>query len=266
MIHITSTVKTLKDMMKPVGAIADECRLKISPEGLSVKVVDPANVALIDLNLPKEVFHEGEYTIDESLEVGLDVVNYLSLFEGAEDNESAEVSIEPFEEEGVQKHRLTLKVAGIFEQELTLMKPGGLRNEPKIPKFTLRAQVGVSKEFLKRCFDTAAKAGDYIRMVAISEPDMPVPKRTFVMETGDEERKFKVELTTGVEITAETLEVKLKSLFSLDYLCDIVKAIGDGENITMHLDKDYPLILNFNVLDHGLATYMMAPRVEDEYK
>ena len=60
MIRITSTVKTLRDALKPVDAIDDECRLNISPEGLSVKVVDPANVAMIILDLPKEVFHEGE--------------------------------------------------------------------------------------------------------------------------------------------------------------------------------------------------------------
>lgn len=258
MIHITDTVKTLRDMMKPVGAIADECRLNISPEGLSVKTVDPPNVAMINLNLPKEVFHEGEYTVDETLQVGLDVVTYIDLFEGAEDNESAELSIEPFED---GKHRLILKIANIFEQTLTLMNPDEVRKEPKIPMFVLRAQVEVSKEYLKRCFDMAAKAGDYIRMQAIDKPNI---RPLFTMEGGEETRKFKVELTTGVEITSESPEIRLKSMFSLDYLCDMVKAIGDGEIIKMYLDGDCPLILNFKVLDHGQASFMMAPRVESE--
>jgi hypothetical protein len=74
MIHITSTVKTLRDAMKPVGTIQDECRLNISPEGLSVKLSDLANVMIIDLALPKEVFHGSEYTVDETLQVGLDVI------------------------------------------------------------------------------------------------------------------------------------------------------------------------------------------------
>lgn len=268
MIHIISTVKTLRDMMKPVGAIADECRLDISPEGLSVRVVDPANIAIIDLNLPKEVFHEGEYTVDETLQVGLDVVTYLSLFEDAEDNESAEISIESFEEKGVQKYKLILKIAGIFEQTLTLMKLILKIATPKVPTLNLRAQVEVSKEFLKRCFDAAAKAGDYIKIQALTyqhllAPDTPT-RPTFIMEAGEDARKFKVELTAGVEITAKVPEVKLKSLFSLDYLCDMVKAIGDGELITMHLDNDQPLILDFKVLDHGQASFMMAPRVESE--
>lgn len=274
MIHITSTVKTLRDMMKPVGAIADECRLNISPEGLSVKVVDPANIAMIGLDLPKDVFflytqHEIDaqresfkrgYVVDESLEVGLDVVNYLSLFEGAEDNETAELIIEPYED-GKHTHRLILKISGIFEQTLTLMKPDEVRMNPNIPTFTLRAQVEVSKEFLKRCFDMAAKAGDYIRMQAIDKPHI---RPLFAMECGEETRKFKVELTTGVEITAESPEIRLKSTFSLDYLCDMVNAIGKGVIIKMRLDKDYPLKLDFKVLDHGQASFMMAPRVESE--
>lgn len=268
MIHITGTVKTLRDALKPVRAIADECRLSISPEGISTKTAGPANVVMIDLNLPKEVFHEGEYTVDETLQVGLDIVTYLSLFEGAEDNESAELSIELYEEKGVQKHRLILKMAGIFEQTLTLMNPDEVRKEVKITELTLRAEVEVSKEFLKRCFDMAARASDYIKLQACTQPHELVPelpaRPTFIMEADDGERKFKAELTTGVEITAESPEVRLKSMFSLDYLCGIVEAIGNGEIITMHLDNDYPLQLDFKVLDHGRASYLIAPRVESE--
>ncbi|MDP2217226.1 MAG: hypothetical protein Q8J68_08075 [Methanolobus sp.] len=261
MIRITGTVKTLRDMMTPVEAIADECRLNISPEGLGVKVVDPANIAITDLNLPKEVFHEGEYTVDESLQVGLDVINYLSLFKDAGDNERAEINIEQYEEKGVQKHRLILKIADIFKQTLTLMNPDEIRKEIKIPLLTLRAEIEVSKEFLKRCFDMAVRAGDYIRMQAIDKPNI---RPLFIIEAGDDVRKFKAELTTGVEITAESPEVRLKSLFSLDYLCGIVEAIGDGEIITMHLDNDMPLKLDFKVLDHGRASVMIAPRIESE--
>lgn len=260
MIRIIDTVKTLRDALRPIGAVSDECRLNISPEGLSVKVVDPANVALIDLGLPKKVFYEGEYIVDETLEIGLDVVTYSSLFKGAEDNESAELSIELYEEKGVQKHKLVLKIANIFEQTLTLMRPNELRKTPKFPTFTLRATAEVSKEFLKRCFDMAAKAGDYIRMIAHAQSGMTL----FIMEAGEDETKFRVKLTTGVEITVEEPEARLKSLFSLDYLCEIVNTIEDGKTITMHLDKDCPLILNFNVLDYGQASFMQAPRIESE--
>lgn len=267
MIRITSTVKTLRDALKPVFAIDDECRLNISPEGLSVKVVDPANVAMIILDLPKEVFHEGEYLVDETLQVGLDVASYKSLFEGAEDNETAELSIEQYEEKGAQKHRLILKIVDIFEQTLTLMKPDAVRRMVKIPSLTFRAHNEVSKEFLKRCFDLAAKAGDYIIMTARTElhelvPELPA-RPTFTMEAGDDVRKFKAKLTTGVEITAESPEVRLKSIFSLEYLCVMVEAIGDGEIVTLYLDNDYLLMLDFKVLEHGQASFTVAPRIED---
>ena len=268
MIHITSTVKTLRDALKPVSAISDKCRLNISPEGLSVKCRDPANVAMIILDLPKDVFHEGVYTVDETLQVGLDVVTYLSWFEGAEDNETAELSIEPFEEGGKQRHKLVFKIAGTFEHTLTLMRPDDISKEPKIPMLTLRAQVEVSKELLKRCFDEAVKVGDYVRIQALTYQHLLVtdtPTRpTIIIEAGEDVRKFKVELTTGVEITAESPEVRLKSSFSLDYLCDMVKVIGDGEIVKIHSDQDFPLVLDFKVLDHGRASFLVAPRVKSE--
>lgn len=270
MIHITSTAKILRDMMKPVGAVADECRLNISPEGLSVKVADPANVAMIDLNLPKEIFHGGKYTVDETVQVGLDVVAYLSLFDTVDDDsyfydESAELMVEPFEKDGKQRHRIVIKIAGIFEQTLELPLPDEMRTVLKLQAFNLRAEVEISKEFLKRCFIMAAKAGDYIRVIATGSDILNnKPHPSLIIETKGHARTFRVELTTGVIFDVEPPEVRLKSLFRLDYLLDIIKEIGDGEIINLRLDTDHPLVLNFKVVEHGQALYIEAPRIESE--
>jgi len=50
----------LRECVEAVLAVVDEARLKIGEEGWKVRAVDPANVALVDLELRREAFHEYE--------------------------------------------------------------------------------------------------------------------------------------------------------------------------------------------------------------
>ena len=60
----------LKDAIASLAVIVDEVRFRIKPEGISVKAVDPANVAMVIFELGSSAFDE--YNADES-EIGIDL-------------------------------------------------------------------------------------------------------------------------------------------------------------------------------------------------
>ena len=53
----------LKDAIASLAVIVDEVRFRIKPEGISVKAVDPANVAMVTFELGSSAFDE--YSADE---------------------------------------------------------------------------------------------------------------------------------------------------------------------------------------------------------
>ena len=68
----------LRDAIAALAVIIDEVRLKIKPEGISVKAVDPANVAMGIFELGSSAFDE--YSADES-EIGIDLNKIWTCWE-----------------------------------------------------------------------------------------------------------------------------------------------------------------------------------------
>jgi proliferating cell nuclear antigen len=54
----TATIEAgrCKQLLTAVGAVVEECRLHLDADGLSIKAVDPANVAMLDLHLSAAAF------------------------------------------------------------------------------------------------------------------------------------------------------------------------------------------------------------------
>jgi hypothetical protein len=63
---ISAFVDTLRDMVP-------ECRLMITPDGISTLAVDTANVAMVSANLPAAAFEEYK---EEKFELGMDVTKW----------------------------------------------------------------------------------------------------------------------------------------------------------------------------------------------
>ena len=53
------------------------------------------------------------------------------------------------------------------------------------------------------------------------------------------------------------------SLFSLDYLQDMDRAIPKDAEVTLELGEEFPMKLHFDIAEgKGAATYMLAPRIQ----
>jgi proliferating cell nuclear antigen len=50
--------KLLSDIVSIISELVTEVRLKISPEGLSVTAIDPANVAMAYFKIPSDLFSQ----------------------------------------------------------------------------------------------------------------------------------------------------------------------------------------------------------------
>ena len=60
----------LKGLINVISTLIDEVKFTISPEGISLKAVDPAHVAMVEVNLGKAAFES--YEADDT-EIGIDI-------------------------------------------------------------------------------------------------------------------------------------------------------------------------------------------------
>lgn len=256
----------LRECIESITAVVDEGKLRIAEDGLKLRAVDPANVAMVSFELQSDAFDdfrfvpkgaepeavpEGEPTTESQVtgatEIGIDFRKLLDIL-GIGGREEVELELD----EHAQKLFTRM---GSLAYTISLLDPSSLRKEPKVPELEFPAQVIIETEEFRRTIRAAEKIGDHIALGLDGE--------VFYMEAEGEMDKLRLGLRKEqlIHLTPGTLH----SLYSLDYITAMSKGMAHAENITLNLGKDYPLQVEFEVAEgKGKVSYLLAPRIESE--
>ena len=234
--------KILKDIVNIASPIVNEAKLVLNKDGLNCKAVDPAHVAMFDLEIKKEAFIEWE--CKEDLELGIDIDKMSQIMKLAEDI----VTIEQEEE----TNRLIIKL-GNLTRTLTLIDTSGMP-DPKMPNLELPGLVILDKNEISRAVKGAESITDHIRLT--------VKKDGFeVFGEGDVD-SITLKLDKSMVEKLQTSE-KVTSLFSIDYFLNCIKNVVD--KLSLNIGNDNPIKISYDFAENkGHVTYLVAPRIESE--
>jgi proliferating cell nuclear antigen len=265
MIEFRVPVAMLQHMFRPVIATADEFRLNITPEGLSTRLVDPANVLSVDFSLPRECF--SSWQVDETFRVGIDSTDYKKAFHGIEPLEGTEdatvtITTKPYSK--TDSPKIVIKV-GPYVYEVSTLDPDSIRKEPVILTFKPTAEVTMPFLQFKDAVQRAHRLGDYVTFSA----ERVDSQYAFRILAGEDHVKLDGTFTNDMDGVLVAIEQDARSLHSLDYLTDIVSVNKEKspffpDTVTLFLKSDFPVQIRQNILRAGSATFMLAPRIESE--
>ena len=250
MFRVRVDASILRECVDAVLAVVDEARLKIDKEGWKVRAVDPANVALVDLELRKEAFFEyeeaffeyEEYEKEEEKVVGIPFGKLRDVLRFA----AGDVSLSINEKMALQ--------SSAYAYTLSLLDPSSLRAEPKMPELNFSTKVVVDASDFKKVLKAAEKITE---QVAIG-----VQNESFFVEAEGEMETMRYSLHKDELIHLSGGDCR--SLFSLEYLTAMAKGFA-SDALTLHISTDHPLKIEFDIADgNGKVVYMLAPRIEAE--
>jgi proliferating cell nuclear antigen len=235
----------LKSIIEASAPLVDEIKLHVTPEGISVRTVDPAHVAMLDVSLGAKAFQEYKAT---DLELGVDLDKMKEILNlGSGD----EVITLEFKED---QNRLVMSMQNLVRR-MSLIDPSGMP-DPKVPNLNLPNKVRIKTGELLQGIKASKSISDHLALIA--------DENAFeVIAEGDTDT-VNLKLTKNQLVELKASE-RTKSLFSLDYFSNLVKAADGSEDVTLNLGSDYPVRIEFGFADgHGHVTYLLAPRIENE--
>lgn len=237
----------LAETLDSVSVLVDECKIRLDESGLTIRAVDPANVGMVHLELAATAFESYE-TDDGVIGVNLD---RLEDIVGMADSDQL-VNLELDQETG----KLHIHIDGL-EYTLALIDPDSIRQEPDLPDLDLPAQVVIEGRDINRAVTAADMVSDHIALGVNVEAE-----QFYVDAQGDTDD---VHLELDREDLIDISPGEARSLFSLDYLKDMNRAIpADGE-VTMELGEEFPITLQFEIAEgEGSVTFMLAPRIQSD--
>lgn len=230
-----------------LNKIVPECILTITEDGFDALHVDGGNVAMMhcamtpvgfdiisEMGDPEGINIYGEYGIDIDK-----IIKFLKVFSGDVEFRIADNMVYLQSDQKVFTMRL--------------LDVNSIKRVNKIPEIVFKSEVEIEGSDLVESLKSSGIVAEKVRFEI--DPDVGQFR---VIARGDE--IFKNVIPTSA-ISGEYAN----TLFSLDYLTEVGKAITTADRVKVKLNTDNPLWVEFSHDNFGVeTTYMLAPRIEAE--
>lgn len=237
--------EVLKGIIDVTAPLVNEVKLNITPKGISLRAVDPAHVAMVDLEVKDKAFEEFKAT---EMELGIDMDKLGGIMRLSSSGDM--VSLEYDED----SNRLIVKIGNLV-RKMGLIDTAGMP-DPKMPTLKLPAKVVLKASELSQGVRASEAVSDHLALT--------VSKDNFeLFAEGDTDT---VNLKLPKDLVDELITTgKCKSLFSIDYFSNMIKPVRGEDLITIMIGNDNPIRVEFDIADKkGHVTYLLAPRIESE--
>jgi proliferating cell nuclear antigen len=237
--------ETLKGLVNIISTLIDEVKFTITPEGMTLKAVDPAHVAMIELKVGAKAFES--YSAGET-EIGLDLDKVKTVLKLAGQGDI--IAVEQDENNG----RFVFKIGNVT-RSMNMVDTSSM-NDPKVPQLSLSASAVMLVDQLQRGIRAAESISDHISLKA----DPGFFELSCEGDTDYASLKLKRSDLDVLEVPSA-----VHSLFPLDYFSNLLKAIPVGTKVRVELDSDYPVKLVFGLAGgEASVVYFLAPRIESD--
>jgi len=243
MFEIRIKAEALKNVFSILTPITGEIKLVANADGWKVRAVDPAHVAMVDMELSQKAFDQ--YSV-EPMELGLNVERLLDHIKTAKADEEVHMKLDQDNRMIVSMSNLTLKIP--------LVDSSGF-SDPKVPNLSLPVAIKLNSAELQKGLKASQSISDYLTFNCQEDK--------LVMTSTEDLSSMTLELRKDEEFVQENFEGPAKSSFSLDYFSQLMKGVGSNRDIVLHLGNSYPLKLEFEFSEgNGHVRYLLAPRIE----
>ena len=237
--------EVLKGIIDVTSPLVNEVKLNVTSKGISIRAVDPAHVAMVDLEINKDAFEDYKA---KDIELGIDMDKLAGIMRLSSSGDM--VTLE-FDED---TNRLIVKIGNLV-RKMGLIDTAGMP-DPKMPNLNLPAKIIIKASELSQGVRASEAVSDHLALT--------VNKDNFeLFAEGDTDT---VNLKLPKDMLNELVtKSNCKSLFSIDYFSNMIKPVRSDDPVTIMLGNDNPIRVEFNIADNkGHVTYLLAPRIESE--
>lgn len=240
--------KYLKDSIAIISELVSEARFKITSDAIELVAMDPANVSMVVFKLLSSTFTE--YDVKEPVDLAINLNNFKQFLKRAKPNDVVTLSLE-------KDNKLKIVLKGASKRTFSLPIIDLEEKEQKIPDLSFPASVQMNSSVLNECIEDADIVADSVNFIA--SPN----KFTFLAEGDLSHVKVELESNEEIKINVEGNE-EIRSKYSLEYLKKMIGGSKLSENVAIYFNKDYPLKLEYKVVDRVQLMFILAPRVEND--
>jgi proliferating cell nuclear antigen PCNA len=239
--------KEIKNILPTIVSFLSEGTFKANKDGIFLSSLDPANVAVILLDMYPNMFTEYDVQDEEKFTINLEDLKKILTKVALKNQMSWEIDKE--------KNKLVITVYGKAKKVFTLPLIESEGSFMDLPSLELPVKVEMDSKAFYDIIESAKVIADEIKIVA--DPDGP--KISFIAE--GELKDMRIDLTPQDE-SVLSMEVPSKAMarYSIDYLYKLSKVARISDTLTFKLDSGKPIWIDYKSTDKFKFGFVLAPR------
>ena len=239
--------KEVKNILPAIVSFLSEGTFKANKDGIFLSSLDPANVAVILLDMYPNMFIEYDIQDEEKFTINLEDLKKIMTKVALKNQISWEIDEE--------KNKFVLTIYGKAKKVFTLPLIESEGSFMDLPSLELPVKVEMDSKAFYDIIESAKVIADEIKIVA--NPDGP--KVSFIAE--GELKDMKIDLTPQDE-SVLSMEVPSKAMarYSVDYLYKLSKVAKISDTLTFKFDSGKPIWIDYKSTDKFKFGFVLAPR------
>jgi len=239
--------KYLKDSISIISELVTEARFRINKQGIELVAMDPANVAMVIFKLLASSFVE--YEVESDVRLSINLNNLKQVLRRAKPNDM--ITLE------VVDNKLNITLKSKTKRTFSLPIIDGDEREQKVPELNFPVTITTDAEQLIESIEDVDIIGESVSFIG--------EQNTFLISAEGDMSKALIEIPADETTTIKTTKAeKVKAKYSVEYLKKMIAAGKLAPTVTIQFNKDYPLKLEYKVVDKLMLSFILAPRVENE--
>jgi proliferating cell nuclear antigen len=231
-----------------IAEIIDEGVFKVNQNGLSMLSPDRTMVAVVDFRLLSSAFEE--FKVESEASLGLNLSNLVAVLKRVRRGDKLTLQMG-------EKNRLEVIVEGNGKRRFEIPLLDIKTEKPPIDQLSFPSRIELETNVLEDGIADADVVSDSIVLEAGAEK--------FRMWAKGDVSSAELEMKKGdsglLNITAQS---NVKARYPLEYLKKMIKASKLSKQALVEFGTDYPMRMEFKVIDKVNLKFILAPRISEE--
>ena len=243
---ILESTKLLKKSMEIISDLVIEGTICFKKDYIEIVALNTNNVVMVIFRLLSTNFEK--YDVKEEKSISLNLEHLSKVLKSCDEKSPLTLSLE---DEGKLKVISDAKIRKEFELSLTDFVGEEVQ---KVPNLEFPIKVVIQSSQFTKVINNLNFLEEAVNFKA--------SKKSFIIEGRNNSLSGKVEFND--EVSIDTKEKKtIECKYAMEYLKKFIKAENIVDTAELSFNKDYPLKVEFKILDRLLLGFILAPRGED---
>ena len=238
----------LKDSILIISELVNEVNLRLFKDRIELVAMDPANVAMVIFKLLSSAF--SEYEIREERTIGLNLINFTQILKRVKPTDTLTLELKD------NQNKLHITLRGVTTKTFELGLLNIEEREQKVPSLKFGVKIQTNTLLFNDAIEDMDIISDSLSFKAVSDG--------FVIQSEGNISSGKVEIGNDEETTIEILSGPCEARYSIEYLKKIIKGSKLANTVVLEFAQDYPLRVEYKVLDRLALQFVLAPRTPTE--